>query len=170
MKACKFQASGEFSFIPHHEEAYRLGDPNKYPFIFIEHRSRLNREGRSANCIWYQEMKDLDPGDEKWDDVAKINPQDGFKFNVKTGDHIKIISPTGELTCKAKLWEGVRPGTVVKCYGQGHWAYGRIAASDFKKQLPRGGNNNDILPAEYEHFTGSTARHGGVVRVLIKKI
>ncbi|MCH7532096.1 MAG: hypothetical protein IIB36_10125, partial [Gemmatimonadetes bacterium] len=65
--------------------------------------------------------------DEKRDDVAKINPVDARKLGIKTGDKIKLISSTGELTCTAKLWEGVRPGTVAKCYGQGHWAYGRVA-------------------------------------------
>jgi hypothetical protein len=69
-----------------------------------------------------------------------------------------------------KLWEGVRPGTVAKCYGQGHWAYGRIAALDFKKRIARGGNNNYILPADYERLSGSTARHGGVTRVKITKV
>ena len=39
--------------------------------------SRLNREGRSANCPWYYDFKDVDPGDEAWEDVAKINPADG---------------------------------------------------------------------------------------------
>ena len=52
------------------------GDPKEYPFVFVDHKSRLNREGRSANCPWYYDFKDLDPGDEAWDDVAKINPVD----------------------------------------------------------------------------------------------
>ena len=71
------------------------------------------------------------------------------------------------MTVRLKLWEGVRPGTVAKCYGQGHWAYGRIAAADCKNRIPRGGNNNAILPAEYERLSGSTARHGGVARVKV---
>ncbi len=36
-----------------------------------------------------------------------------------------------------------------------------------KKRIPRGGNNNLILPAEYERLSGSTARHGGVTRVKV---
>ncbi len=170
LRSCKLQATGELAFIPHYEEPYRVGDPEAYPLIFVDYKSRLNREGRSANCLWYQEMKDVDPGDERWDDVAKLNPQDGRRLGIRTGDTIKLVSPVGALVCTAKLWEGVRPGTVIKCYGQGHWAYGRIAARDFQKRLPRGGNNNDILPAEYERLSGSTARHGGVVRVRVEKI
>lgn len=170
MQTTKYLATGELAFIPHYEEPFRWGDEKEYPFIFSEHRSRLNREARSANCLWYQEFKDADPGDEKWDDVAKINPLDGQKLGIKSGDKIKLTSPTGQITCTAKLWEGVRPGTVVKCYGQGHWAYGRIAAMDYSKKIPRGGNNNELLPADYERLSGSTARHGGVTRTKIEKV
>ncbi|MCH7763342.1 MAG: molybdopterin-dependent oxidoreductase [Candidatus Marinimicrobia bacterium] len=170
LEKCDYVARGEVAFVPHYEPAFRRGDPREYPFIFFEHRSRLNREGRSANLTWYQAHKDSDPGDENWDDVAKINPIDAKKIGINNGDKIKLISPVGELQCNAKLWEGVRPGTVAKCFGQGHWAYGRIAAKDFKNRIPRGGNNNVILPAEYDRLSGSTARHGGVTRVKIEKI
>ncbi len=70
---------------------------------------------------------------------------------------------------RVRLWEGVRPGTATKAYGQGHSAYGRIAARDVVKRIPRGGSNNDILPADYERLSGSSARHG-LTRVKITKI
>jgi anaerobic selenocysteine-containing dehydrogenase len=163
-----YQAQGELAFVPHYEEPSTLGDEKEYPFLFVDHKSRLNREGRSANCTWYQEFKDVDPGDAAWDDVAKINPLDANKLGLKTGDKIRITSPTGKLECKAKLWEGVRPGTVAKCYGQGHWVYGRVAAKVFGKE-PRGGNNNEVLPAVYDRLSGSTVRHAAT-RVKIEKI
>jgi anaerobic selenocysteine-containing dehydrogenase len=162
-----YQARGELAFVPHYEEPLTNGDEKDYPFIFVDHKSRLNREGRSANCTWYHEFKDLDPGDKSWDDVAKINPLDAKKIGLKDGDAIKITSPTGSLACTAKLWEGVRPGTVAKCYGQGHWVYGRVAAKEFGK-VPRGGNNNDVIPAVYDRLSGSTVRHAAT-RVKIEK-
>ncbi|GAB4178674.1 MAG: molybdopterin-dependent oxidoreductase [Calditrichia bacterium] len=170
LKATKYTARGEYAFVPHYEPALRWGDPKEYPFIFFEHRSRLNREGRSANCTWYQAHKNADPGDENWDDVLKINPVDAQKMGLSNGDTVKVTSPTGSIVVNVKVWEGVRPGTVTKCYGQGHWAYGRIAALDFHKRIPRGGNNNVILPADYDRLSGSTARHGGVTRVKIEKV
>ena len=170
LNECDYLAKDEIAFIPHYEPAFRRGDPKKYPFIFFEHRSRLNREGRSANITWYLAHKDADPGDEKWDDVAKINPIDAKQFSLKNGDLIKLQSPSGELNCHVKLWEGVRPGTITKCYGQGHWAYGRIASKDFAKGEARGGNNNALLPPDYDRLSGSTARHGGVTRVNLTKI
>jgi len=168
MKATNYQARGETAFIPHYEDPFVMGDEKDYPFVHVDHKARLNREGRSANCTWYYDFKDLDPGEEPWDDVAKINPIDARKLGIQNGDRIKISSPTGSLTCTAKQWEGVRPGTVAKCFGQGHWAYGRLASEKFGK-TPRGGNNNDIIPAQYEALSGSSAYYG-VTRIKIEKI
>lgn len=170
MKVTKYLARGELAFVPHYEEPFRHGDETEFPLIFSEHRSRLNREGRSANTTWYQEFKDADPGDEKWDDVLKLNPIDAKKYGVKTGDKVKVSSAVGSIEVRVKEWEGVRPGTAVKCYGQGHWAYGRTASLDYQKKMPRGGNNNELHPADFERLSSSTARHGGLTRIKIEKI
>jgi anaerobic selenocysteine-containing dehydrogenase len=167
LAASGYVATGELAFVPHFEPAKRWGDEKEFPLVFFEHRSRLNREGRSANCSWYFAHKNADPGDENWSDVLKMNPVDAAELGLANCDLVRVVSPTGEMTVKLKLWEGVRPGTVTKCYGQGHWAYGRLAALDFQKRIPRGGNNNDILPPEYERLSGSTARHGGCTRVKV---
>jgi anaerobic selenocysteine-containing dehydrogenase len=168
MEVCEYQARGEKAFIPHYEEPLTAGDPDKYPFVFVDHKSRLNREGRSANCSWYYDFKDLDPGDEPWEDVAKINPVDAKKLGIQNKDAIRLTSPTGTIECTAKLWEGVQPGTVAKCFGQGHWVYGRLASKVFGKEA-RGGNNNDLIPAVYDRLSGSTVRHAGT-RVKIEKL
>ena len=168
MAACKYQARGEMAFIPHYEEPYMWGDEAEHPFVLVDYKSRLNREGRSANCLWYQELKDLDPGDEPWEDVAKLNPVDAERLGIKSGDRVRLISPTGQVECIAKVWEGTRPGTIAKAYGQGHWAYGRIAAKEFGR-APRGGNNNEIIPADYDRLSGSSAFYG-VVRVKVEKV
>lgn len=170
MEAMKYEARGDLAFVPHYEEPVRHGDEKEFPLIFSEHRSRLNREGRSANTTWYQEFKDADPGDEKWDDVLKLNPVDCKKYGVKSGDRIRVTSVQGSIEVSVKEWEGTRPGVAIKCYGQGHWAYGSIATMDYQKKMPRGGNNNEILPCDYEHLSGSTARHGGLARIKIEKL
>ncbi|UCH24214.1 MAG: molybdopterin-dependent oxidoreductase [Deltaproteobacteria bacterium] len=168
LKVCNYKARGEMAFVPHYEEAYVAGDEKEYPFIHVDYKSRLNREGRSANCTWYHDFKDLDPGDVAWQDVAKINPSDAKGLGIKDGDTIKLTSPTGSLTCTAKLWEGVRPGTIAKCYGQGHWAYGRVASKQFGK-IPRGGSSNDLIPAQYDRLSGSTAYYA-TTRIKIEKV
>ncbi|MGE4424077.1 MAG: molybdopterin-dependent oxidoreductase [Pseudodesulfovibrio sp.] len=167
MEATKYEARGELAFVPHYEEPYIHGDSADFPLLFVDHKSRLNREGRSANCPWYYELKDLDPGDENYADVAKLNPIDAGPLGLKDGDAIRIVSPVGTIECTAKLWEGVRPGTVAKCYGQGHWAYGHLASKEFGK-TPRGGNNNFIIPADYDRLSGASAYYG-TTRVRIEK-
>jgi anaerobic selenocysteine-containing dehydrogenase len=170
LAATNYTARGEQAFVPHFEPALRRGDEKEFPFVFFEHRSRLNREGRSANCTWYHAHKNADPGDENWDDVLKMNPVDAQRLGLANKDTVKVKSTTGSMVVTLKLWEGVRPGTVAKCFGQGHWAYGRVAAADFTKRLPRGGSNNAILPPEYDRLSGSTARHGGPTRVKVEKV
>jgi anaerobic selenocysteine-containing dehydrogenase len=164
-----YLARGELAFVPHYEAPKRHGSLQDYPFTFVDYKSRLNREGRSANLPWYQEFKKVDPGDVSWDDVIKMNPADGARLGLKTGDLVKVTSPAGAITTKVKLWEGVRPGTVAKCYGQGHWAYGRVATGDFGKSATRGGNNNEILVDDYDRLSGATARNGGFTGVRIQK-
>lgn len=163
-----YVARGELAFVPHYEPPKRHGSLEQYPFTFIDYKSRLNREGRSANLAWYQEFKKVDPGDVSWDDVLKMNPADGARLGLRSGDLVKVASPAGEIVTKLRLWEGVRPGTVAKCFGQGHWAYGRVAAREYGK-APRGGNNNEILVDDYDRLSGSTARNGGFVGVRVQK-
>jgi anaerobic selenocysteine-containing dehydrogenase len=163
-----YVARGELAFVPHYEPPKRHGSLAEYPFAFIDYKSRLNREGRSANLTWYQEFKKVDPGDVSWDDVLKMNPADGRKLGLKSGDMVNVTSPIGSMTVKLRLWEGIRPGTVAKCYGQGHWAYGRVAAKEFGKTA-RGGNNNEILVDDYDRLSGATARNGGFTGVRVTK-
>lgn len=169
LEACNYTARGELAFVPHHEPPHRNGDIKEYPFIFIDYKSRLNREGRSQNAPWYYEFKHVDPGDVGHQDTLKINPADAKKLGIKDGDKLRITSIGGSGECVAHLWEGVRPGTVSKSYGQGHWAYGRTAAADYAKAQPRGVNNNTIIPWDIERLSGSNARNGGHALVKIEK-
>jgi anaerobic selenocysteine-containing dehydrogenase len=170
LKVSGYLAQGELAFVPHYETPKRHGSYAEYPFEFVDCKSRLNREGRSANLPWYQEFRKMDAGDVSWGDVLKMNPADGSKLGLKTGDTVKITSPAGSIVTQVKLWEGIRPGTVTKTYGQGHWAYGRVAAQDYGKAVPRGGNNNEILVDDYDRLSGATARNGGFTGVRVEKV
>ena len=169
MEATKYEARGEIAFVPHYEAPFRYGDRAEYPFDFIDYKSRLNREGRSQNCTWYMEFKKCDVGDESWEDVIRINPADAKRIGIADGDTVRVTSTVATIVCKAKLFEGVKPGTVSKCYGQGHWAYGRVAAADYKRHKARGGNNNILMPSDYDRLSGSTVRNGGFTGVKIEK-
>lgn len=165
-----YTARGELAFVPHYEPPKRHGSVAEYPFDFIDYKSRLNREGRSQNLAWYQEFKKVDPGDVSWGDVLKMNPADGKRLGLKSGETVRVSSVSGSMVTKVRFWEGVRPGTVAKCYGQGHWAYGRIAAPGYATAQPNGGNNNEILVDDYDRLSGSTARNGGFVGVKVERV
>jgi len=134
----------------------------------VDVKSRFAREGRSANLPFNKQFQVLDPGDLNWEDCIKINPVDAASIGIIEGDRVLVKSVVGELKTKARLWEGVRPGTVVKTFGSGHWAYGRFA-SNYDKLEEIGGNNNEIMPDDYDRISGSTARNGGFVGVKITK-
>ncbi len=170
LEACNYTVRGELAFVPHYEPPHRNGDMKKYPFVFIDYKSRLNREGRSQNCPWYYEFKHVDPGDVGHQDTLKINPVDAEKLGIKDGDKVRISSEGGSGIVVAHLWEGVRPGTVTKAYGQGHWAYGKVAAADYNKAEERGVNNNTIVPWDIDRLSGSNARNGGQAVVNIEKV
>ncbi|MDP3641817.1 MAG: molybdopterin-dependent oxidoreductase [Bacteroidota bacterium] len=168
LKETNYEARGELAFVPHYEQPYRWGDKLEYPFDFVDVKSRFNREGRSANLPISKQFQVLDPGDLNWEDCIKINPVDAASIGIIEGDRVLVKSVVGELKTKARLWEGVRPGTVVKTFGSGHWAYGRFA-SNYDKLEEIGGNNNEIMPDDYDRISGSTARNGGFVGVKITK-
>ncbi|SHO52239.1 molybdopterin-dependent oxidoreductase [Desulfopila aestuarii] len=170
MEKSNYTARGELAFVPHHEPSLRHGSKKDFPLLFIDYKSRLNREGRSQNSPWYYEFKHVDPGDVGGQDTLRIHPVDAAKYGIKDGDKVKITSMGGSGECIARVWEGVRPGTVSKSYGQGHWAYGRTATADFGKSATRGVNNNTIIPWELERLSGSNARNGGHAAVRIEKI
>ena len=83
---------------------------------------------------------------------------------------VKLTSVTGGITVEAKLWEGVRAGTIAKCYESR--VTGLVAGSLQRITIslsPRGGNNNEILPDDCDRLSGATARNGGFTGVKIEK-
>ncbi|MFH7319334.1 molybdopterin-dependent oxidoreductase [Desulfurivibrio sp. D14AmB] len=168
LEVTNYEARGEKAFVPHYESVIRHGDSKSYPFDLIDMKSRLNREGRSGNLPWYLGFKKCDPGDLNHEDVIQINPADAKKLGIKDGEMVKVSSTVGSLKVRARLWEGVQPGTVAKCYGQGHWAYGRVATIEHGK-TPRGANFNEIMPDDYDRLSGATARNSGFVGVKIER-
>lgn len=165
LEVCDYEARGELAFMPHYESAKRYGSEAEYPLLLVDHKHKLNREGRGCNHYWYTGERDVEPGDIKFEDAAKFNPIDAEKLGLRTGDDIRITSETGSITCKASVWEGVRPGCVVKAFGMGHWAYGRHVSREFGSTAI-GGNNNELSPRDFERLSGASVFYGQIgVRV-----
>ncbi len=169
LEVCNYEARGEQAFVPHYESPHRWGSFEEYPFTFIDLKSKLNREGRSANHPFYQMFKKLDMHDLNNEDCIKINPSDASSLGVEDGDMVRITSVSGSRIIKARLFEGVQPGTIGKTFGMGHWAYGRFAGN-YSSFEEKGVNNNDLLKDDYDRISGSTCRNGGFVGVKIEKV
>ena len=73
-----------------------------------------------------------------------------------------------EIDTVAALFEGIRPGTVAKTWGQGHWAYGQRASEEMG-ETAKGGHNNLIIGAEYDRLSGSSVFYGDVQVDIEKK-
>ena len=168
LATCNYEARGELAFIPHYESPFRHGSESEFPMLFIDHKHKLNREGRGCNHYWYTGERDVEPGDLKFGDAAKINPVDAEQLGIKTGDAIRLTSVSGSVTCTASVWEGVRPGCVVKAFGMGHWAYGRNVSKDFGRTAI-GGNNNELIPRDYDRLSGSSV-FSGQIGVRVEKV
>ncbi len=165
LEVCNYTARGELAFVPHYEPPYRYGSETEYPMLLVDHKHKLNREGRGCNHYWYTGERDVEPGDIKFEDAAKLNPIDAERLGIRTGDDVRLTSQTTSITCKASVWEGVRPGCVVKAYGMGHWAYGRHVSRDFGR-IAIGGNNNELIPRDFDRLSGSSVFFGQIgVRV-----
>lgn len=169
MEVCNYEARGELAFVPHYEAPYRWGSFEEYPLTFIDLKSKLNREGRSANHPFYQMFKSLDMHDLNHEDCIKLNPSDAQALGISDGDMVRVTSIIASFTLKARLFEGVQPGTVGKTFGMGHWAYGRFAGN-YATFQEKGVNNNALMKDDYDRISGSTCRNGGFVGVKIEKL
>lgn len=63
LELCNYQARALKAGCRITKHPLRHGDQQQFPFLFIDHKSRLNREGRSANLPWMQESRKCDAGD-----------------------------------------------------------------------------------------------------------
>jgi thiosulfate reductase / polysulfide reductase chain A len=77
---------------------------------------------RSQNCKWLTEIYHDNPG---W-----INPQTAENLGIAHGDDIKVTSPVGSITTKARVTPAVIPGVIAISHHCGHWEYGRYASGN----------------------------------------
>ncbi|MFQ6120782.1 MAG: molybdopterin dinucleotide binding domain-containing protein, partial [Methanosarcinales archaeon] len=96
-----------------------------YPFIVITHKPVYHTQSRTAENLW---LMMLEPKN-----FVEINSKDAEKIGVKTGDYVRITSPsnptgvldpTGRDKVKVKVSEHIREGVVDISHSFGHWAMG----------------------------------------------
>jgi len=156
-KALGFAGLGELKYLPHYERPRFLGESGKYPLVLISYKLALNKEGRSQNTPWYQELAQV-MYNEGYTNFAEINPATAAKYGIKDGDMVIVESDYGKIQVKAKVFEGIHPDVVAMAFGQGHRLYGRWAKN-------KGANPNDITGEDYEPLSGMAAYFNTRVRV-----
>lgn len=113
------------------------------PFVIVTQKSPLQSHSRLPACTIIREIRP--------ENAAEINPEDGRRLGIKTGDEIIVKTATGQRRCKALLREGVAPGVISFIVGYGHTGYGAAKGRIGGKTLAgdperaRGVNLNPIM-------------------------
>jgi anaerobic selenocysteine-containing dehydrogenase len=96
------------------EEANWQGDAAQFPFFFVPYTGVT---GLTSTHL--QEIGDPLTG-ARWSVAAEIHPKTAHTAGVHDGEHIIVRSPSGTLSARARLVEGVAPGLVRMATGHGH--------------------------------------------------
>ncbi len=83
-------------------------------------------DGRGANKPWLQELPD--PVSKiTWHGWVEVHPETAAKWQVASGDIVRLTSPFGSVQAPVWITPGVRPDVLAVPTGQGHQEYGRYA-------------------------------------------
>jgi len=92
-------------------ESARKPLAQRYPLIFLNTHTRYRTHSQFTNVPW---LAELDP-----EPVLEINPADATARGVRDGDTVRAFNDRGSMKLKAKVHEGIRPGTTNAT--QGWW-------------------------------------------------
>ncbi|NYT63146.1 molybdopterin-dependent oxidoreductase [Alcaligenaceae bacterium] len=121
----------------------------------------LHAEGRGANLPVAISL--LQPTMGGRDQVyIEIHPETAKQRNINDGDQVKLKSDVGEIKGYVRLYEGVRPDTLVFPMEHGHWAHGRWA----KGREP--GHSGEITVNQSDRITGQANYYS--TKVTIEKV
>ena len=94
---------------------------------------------------------------ENW---VEIQTADALKYGITDGSRVVVESPKDNITIKAKVVEGLVPGTVCIRHGHGfgHWAMGSVAKG-------RGAHSNVLMDRHTSPISGANCYNECKVRV-----
>ena len=124
-----------------------------YPHIYYN-------DGRHTNLGWMQEIPDPMTM-AVWNSWVEINMEVAHSLDIRTGDLVRLTSPSGSIDVLAVPFPGIHPGAVAMPIGQGHAVYGRNA-------MGRGVNPMAILAPTADPQTGAFAY--GATQVTLTKV
>lgn len=95
------------------DEIYK---PSEWPFEVISYKSRFRTNAALANVELLRDIKETN--------YIEISRVDAERLHIKSGDLVKVITPTKEIQGEVKVRYGLMPGTMAIAFGYGHWQYG----------------------------------------------
>jgi len=150
-----FETEGVEIFPTYHgepEDVINAPDLVKaYPFnITDEHSDSINHHAWMRDIPWLRELK-RQP-------VVKLNPATARACGIKEGDWIRVVSPHGEMKAVARLFEGIRPDTLMAQHGW--WQGCDVLDLPEVSSLDGGTNPNVLYNWEYrDPLTGDITKN-----------
>ena len=83
----------------------------KYPLVFLNTHTRYRTHSTFSNLTW---LSELDPKP-----VLEMNPVDASPRGIQDEDMVRVFNDRGSMKLRAKVHEGIRPGSVNTT--QGWW-------------------------------------------------
>jgi MoCo/4Fe-4S cofactor protein with predicted Tat translocation signal len=128
-------------------------------------------DGRFANLGWLQELPE--PASKlTWDNAALVSVADAAKWNVKTGDHVKVTRGGAAVTIPAFVLPGQAAGSVALHAGNGRPQGGRVAEGSGTNVYPlfAAGGGFTVTKAAGATKLASTMNHHAIDNVGAKEV
>ncbi|MDE0164393.1 MAG: molybdopterin-dependent oxidoreductase [Bryobacterales bacterium] len=135
-----------------------VSDP-AYPFAFQPYPTLQFGFGGESHLPWLQQLPDP-ASSAVWNLPVEVDPATAEQLDVRNGDTLRVISPSGELEAPVYVNPAAIPGVVSMPIGQGHGTFGRYASG-------QGANPLSIVDPVPEQETGVPAF--GATRVRLEK-
>lgn len=141
--------------FPHWEEPKHPGGGDLH---LVTPKVALHAEGRGANLPHVIALLQPTVGG-RGEAYIEIHPRTAQERGIKNGDLVRVSSELGSIIGRVRLYEGVRPDTIVYPMENGHWAMGRWA----RGRLP--GHSGEITVNLSDRISGQCAYYTTKVRV-----
>jgi thiosulfate reductase / polysulfide reductase chain A len=96
--------------------------PEGEEFALVTYRPNVHSGDYTANCWWLAEIAH--------DNALLVNSEVAKRKGLHQGQHVRLVSPVGELFVPVRITNGIHPKVVALATGFGHEGIGRIARSE----------------------------------------
>lgn len=110
------QFDGLPKYEPIRDAVGNIINDSDYPFHLVTYKQAWHAMARTISLPW---LLVLQP-----ENFLEMNNEDGAFLGLKTGDMVRIISPTGEVRGRVRLTPCMKRGIVAIAHSFGHWEQG----------------------------------------------